>query len=358
MGIIIYSAFSIIRIAIFTHTKTVNFIHSKFVTMKVKLNENDVIVESDTINIDSSFGLSLLFGHEILPDTGCYDALFRPKSVILVLSHCHHPLHWVAEFLKGYEELIAEVWVFTKCNIDVVSAPNGSKIIKLPNVGGCDHTYAHAIQMYAGLPVKSDNDIIVFLKDTFFEISQNSLGSQNFGDLLCIVEFYGFGCLPMEDVKVPLFSEFDLLRSFTMTKHNRQGGSVISVNETEVPFNNTNINSFGEWLDNLSLPIFPTQNITMACYGGNFATTKKQIMKKPMWVWEAIEHSLSRGNNIIEGHFVERAWASLLAKPLNNATASKIWESQPNIDKAHYFLKGKLTLNLSRVHILELQWYP
>jgi len=151
----------------------------------------------------------------------------------------------VAEFLKGYGELIAEVWVFTKCNIDVVSAPNGSKIIKLPNVGGCDHTYAHAIQMYAGLPVKSDNDIIVFLKDTFFEISQNSLGSQNFGDLLCIVEFYGFGCLPMIDVKLPLFHEFNLLRSFTLTKeHYRQGGSVTNENGTEVLFKNTNINQF------------------------------------------------------------------------------------------------------------------
>ena len=80
-------------------------------------------------------------------------------------------------------------------------------------------------------------------------------------------------------------------------------------------------------------------------------------MKKPIWVWTAIERSLSRGNNILEGHFAERTWVSLLAKPLSNATASKIWESQPDISNDKY-LKGQLTLNLSAVHILELQWYP
>ena len=35
-----------------------------------------------------------------------------------------------------------------------------------------------------------------------------------------------------------------------------------------------------------------------------------------MSVWKGVEKSLSRGNNIQEGHYAERSWASLLATPL------------------------------------------
>jgi len=354
IGIIIYSAFYMIQMGIFTHTQIANFINSEsFVALKVKLSKNDVILESDFININSSNEILSLFGHEVPLDVNCEDNIMsKDKSVTLVISHCHHPLHWVAEFLNGFEQLIYEVWVFTKCEMDVIGAPNGSKVFKLPNIGGCDHTYAHAMQMYADLPVNSDHDMVIFLKDTF-EISMGISASEDFKDLLCKAEFYGLGCLPKGFPTKPVFHKLDILRAYTMTSWSRQGGSVISGNGTEVPFNNKNINSVGEWFDNLSLPIHPTQNIIMVCYGGNFATTKKQIMKKPMWVWKAIERSLSRGNNILEGHFAERAWASLLAKPLSNSTASKIWESQPDISEVNNFLKGMLTLNLKTLQMLE-----
>eukprot|EP00590_Aulacoseira_subarctica_P012340 CAMPEP_0172419734 /NCGR_PEP_ID=MMETSP1064-20121228/6137_1 /TAXON_ID=202472 /ORGANISM="Aulacoseira subarctica , Strain CCAP 1002/5" /LENGTH=204 /DNA_ID=CAMNT_0013159347 /DNA_START=33 /DNA_END=647 /DNA_ORIENTATION=- len=175
IGIFIYCAFYLIEMGMFTHRKTAAFTSSESVTLKVKLNEDDVIVESDTINIDSSFEMASLFDHEVpLVEVNCEDILLRDKSVTLVISHCHHPLHWVAEFLNGFEELIDEVWVFTKCDMDVVGAPNGSNIIKLPNVGGCDHTIARALQIYSGLPRNSENDMVVFLKDNF-EISKNFL---------------------------------------------------------------------------------------------------------------------------------------------------------------------------------------
>merc|ERR1719203_1244740 len=33
-------------------------------------------------------------------------------------------------------------------------------------------------------------------------------------------------------------------------------------------------------------------------------------------VWKSVEKSLSRGNNIQEGHYAERSWAALLSTPL------------------------------------------
>ena len=300
---------------------------------------------SDTIKIDTSFGLSSLFRYEIPPKVNCGDILSRNKSVTLVIAYCRHPLHWVADFLNGFEELINEVWVFTKCEMDVVGAPNGSKVFKLPNVGGCDHTYAHAMQMYADLPVNSDHDTVVFLKDTLTIYKKAwGLESQSFLDLLCRAEFYGCGCMLIRVAgakhMIGGFYAYDSLRTFSLTSWSRKGGSISSINSTEVPFQNENIHNLGDWVDNLSLPIHPTQNLVSVCFGGTFATTKKQILKKPLWVWEAIERSLSRGSNIVEGHYTERTWGPLLSKPLSNATARRIWEDDPFITE-----RSKIELN-------------
>lgn len=46
-------------------------------------------------------------------------------------------------------------------------------------------------------------------------------------------------------------------------------------------------------------------------------TTRNQISKQNNTVWELLERSLSREDNIEEGHFAERTWAALLSKPIN-----------------------------------------
>ena len=52
------------------------------------------------------------------------------------------------------------------------------------------------------------------------------------------------------------------------------------------------------------------------CYGGIFATSVENIYKQDMTMWMKLEMSLARGDNIEEGHFVERSWAALLSNPL------------------------------------------
>ena len=68
----------------------------------------------------------------------------------------------------------------------------------------------------------------------------------------------------------------------------------------------------GSWLNDMGID-FPTY--APVCYGGNFAAKATQIYSKRM-IWERIETSLMRGDNIEEGHFAERAWAALLSHPL------------------------------------------
>ena len=70
------------------------------------------------------------------------------------------------------------------------------------------------------------------------------------------------------------------------------------------------------WLKSLSLKDYIQQPLTPVCYGGIFLTTRHQILKYPSSMYERIAQSLSRGDNIEEGHFAERTWAALLSKPV------------------------------------------
>ena len=48
------------------------------------------------------------------------------------------------------------------------------------------------------------------------------------------------------------------------------------------------------------------------CYGGEFGATRENIRRVAQADWRTLAAALDRGDNIIEGHLMERAWASLI----------------------------------------------
>ena len=70
----------------------------------------------------------------------------------------------------------------------------------------------------------------------------------------------------------------------------------------------------GKWWDSLNVSV-PTK-IAQVCYGGAFAASASNIMMRDISTWKQIEKTLSRETNAQEGHYTERAWAALLATPL------------------------------------------
>jgi hypothetical protein len=55
-----------------------------------------------------------------------------------------------------------------------------------------------------------------------------------------------------------------------------------------------------------------------------------------MEVWRAAERSLSRGDNIQEGHYMERTWAMLLASPLEEYQVKAIKSYSSRVFKRGY----------------------
>lgn len=65
-----------------------------------------------------------------------------------------------------------------------------------------------------------------------------------------------------------------------------------------------------------SLHVGPFPNVVHVCYGGVFAASVSNIKKTKSSVWNTVENILSRGDNIQEGHYMERSWGMLLSTPL------------------------------------------
>ena len=66
------------------------------------------------------------------------------------------------------------------------------------------------------------------------------------------------------------------------------------------------------WKQGMGLVITESDTVPV-CYEGSFVAQKKQFLNQPKESWEKMESSLSRANNLVEGHYAERLWASILS---------------------------------------------
>jgi hypothetical protein len=87
------------------------------------------------------------------------------------------------------------------CGQDVIDAPPGAEILKLPNVGRCDHTYAYWMNHYfytESNTIVSTHEIIVFMKDTDYLLEKSD--NRTFGDMLSLAITNGLGCMMRTDI--------------------------------------------------------------------------------------------------------------------------------------------------------------
>ena len=237
------------------------------------------------------------------------------KKIIAIVSHCLHDLFWMANFTYGFQ--ISEFIIVSKCGQDVVGAPSRSTMIRHVNNGRCDHTYAYFI---AYLRPTIDYDIAIFLKDDRSDENIHIRGMwRSLSSMLQISSTNGFACgmkpiySPELGSKLSAYHVNALLKQFSLEEYmNRVNfyGAALMQSEFKSEFKN-----LGEWLSFVG-GSFSDNLLVEVCYGGTFLATKDRIASVSMNTWKNIESSLSRGNNIQEGHYAERAWAGLLSFPL------------------------------------------
>jgi hypothetical protein len=237
------------------------------------------------------------------------------KSVAFVISHCLHSLDWVTAFTRRTP--VHSITIITKCNSTIVGAPPNAEIIVLPNVGRCDHSYAYWIRHHY---VDNGNspDVVIFLKDDRSKHSIHQAGSwTSLPNMLHTTYEQEFSCgMRPSTIRrkhifyLSAYHDTNALMKFAKKEYQHHSDKY-STNKTtrfESRFQN-----LGAWVKHMRLDI--PQNLMQACYGGSFGASMEAIRSHEEIVWIRMLDNLSRGDSIEEGHFAERVWAALLAKP-------------------------------------------
>ena len=150
---------------------------------------------------------------------------------------------------------------------------------------------------------------------------------------------------PPNGAAMSVYHQSLLWRSFTLSNYAREEARD-KIDNFESQFSTQ-----GDWVDALNLQV--PQPILPVCYGGVFMTTRGQIAKQDKSVWTAIEESLSRGDNIVEGHYTERVWAALLMVPLHPSTqwlVRKITSSEKSCAKNWQLRCGVLVSQKNQIY--------
>lgn len=259
-------------------------------------------------------------------------------KVHLLVSHCDMPLDYIFKnFInsKAMQDRVASITIISKCGKTIEGAPESSgnfdnKVIILPNLGRCDHSYAYWISniAYNDVDKYGDNDIVYFIKDNDHQFEM----WRSFEDMLGLALINGFSCAQVIEVtfrnifslEASYFHKSTLLQGFNISFHVR-GGQDFSkevIEEHNVNFDSADYPNLAAYISHIGLDL-PAPHCPV-CYGGAFAAKVSQLRSQNIVIWKNIESSLSRGDNIKEGHFVERLWASLLAKPLSPDTIAAL----------------------------------
>ncbi len=241
-------------------------------------------------------------------------------NISIVVSHCEENVKWIANYL-GDEYFMKDITIYSKCGKEVKGLEEleglspSINVIRLPNVGRCDHTYATWIkEHYASIDKERDgNDIVMFLKDharyrrkylpidlLFSQVSQS-----------------GFACVtkPLCDCSKKCLRGFHV----PTMQHKREYLLDFSLDEYKRVERDENSAFLSDEYHSLKIYnqkmgfVIPQSETVPVCYGGIFVAQKKQILNQPEESWKKMEASLSRADNIIESHYAERLWASILS---------------------------------------------
>ena len=202
----------------------------------------------------------------------------KPAHLDLVVSHCDRPLNWISFFVT---RPMSSVTVYSKCNQTVEGAPAQARIIRMDNIGRCDHTYAHWLVQQGNRipPDRQANDLILFVKDN--DMSDRHIGDEAvaFEEMVHVATGSARFACGRWWPKHSLYHVREALGQF------RHGNLVYKIwqskdKERDQQAFTSNFSSLAEWTNAMGFrSIWENHTLVPVCYGGLFLTTYSQILR-------------------------------------------------------------------------------
>ncbi|KAG8457418.1 hypothetical protein KFE25_011273 [Diacronema lutheri] len=288
------------------------------------------------------------FARAVLPPFASEPAAPPLLTAEIAVSQCSYPLAFLTQLaadVAGAGGLrLVRVSVYSKCGQTPALPPLPSgvdaRVVPLPNVGRCDHTWAHHLAARYGALA----DLVLLVKDSHetYPIERLRRLSVSVPDALEQARVGGFACFRAGELSP---SRWHLRRQVFTFRMGRYASAALLAPAGTVPeaaaaraLDGAQFKSpydhfqfLAKALDESELLRLLDAEFVPVCYGGSFAVTRERVHAVSQGTFVRLRALLNRGvDSIEEGHFMERTWAALLAPPLTAAESAAFGECVAN----------------------------
>lgn len=213
------------------------------------------------------------------------------SNITIIVSRFNENLNWINEFPFNQFKYI----VYNKGNNENFEKNNVVKIVKLENIGRCDHTFLyHIIENYDNL-----SNIVVFFpgsidiqdkKNRAISILKNIINS-NYNNAF----FHGYYSDNLRDT----FKDFKLDNWYSSHPINRNNDNSLLLKCKFRPYSSWYKHFFGNTIAH------------WYTFYSVFSIDKRDIIQHPITRYQYLIQTISTHNNPEAGHYIERSWGAI-----------------------------------------------
>jgi hypothetical protein len=220
------------------------------------------------------------------------------QNIELVISRYNEDLEW----LKYDPFNKYKVTCYNKGENEDFYKPRDMKIIKLENVGRCDHTYIyHIFNNYDNL-----SDLNIFLPGSSDMSHKKELAKKMVGEIESHGDTVFIGRQYEKGIKHTFYD-------FSLDEWSASDAKNKKLNPEKKLFP-SEIRPFGKWYEHH----FGDKFSNYACYYGILGFHKKHILQHPKSYYELFLEEINKSSNPEVGHYFERSWEAIFG-PLTGA---------------------------------------
>lgn len=232
---------------------------------------------------------------------------------MICVSRYNEDLSWTTEYPFHQFSYI----VYNKGINENFEKKHVAKVVSLPNVGRCDHTYLHHIVThYPNLP-----STVVFLPGSTEMSYKKRVATKLLLSILQKKRAFFVGCETES-----IYKEF---LDFSQDEYCCQNQNNQSLN-SETLVHPCPQRPFGNWFLRHGF-----HDVGIYCYYGIFSVDKRDILQHPLSRYKQLLAELAVHSNPEVGHYTERAWATIFG-PFRYTLFEPV-QSKPKKKKALVF---------------------